>query len=161
VNDIPNIEPPGGNDAFHDSSLLDVQVSPQLDQMRIVLSTPNSSGVERLWMVTFIGVLRVEFETAGTGTRPVGGPPLEVYSVYEEADSDERTRWINRLRQLGEPPHEADSVRHIVLASSIERGWGAREQLEGIQVVCRDVRVEPAPRDYTGGEYSRPRIEGE
>lgn len=73
----------------------------------------------------------------------------------------ERHRWVERLKQLGEPPHAVASVKHIVLASSTQRGWGARESLEGIQIVCRDVNVERAPRDYKGGEYSRPRIEGE
>lgn len=161
MNGVPRIDVVGGGDEFHDSSLVDIQVAPQLDQLRIILSTPDASGVERLWMMTFSGLLRLELETSGSGIRRISSAPLEVYSVYEELESLERRRWVDRLRQLGEPSLVASSVKHIVLASSTQRGWGGRDTLEGIEIVCRDVKVERAPGDYSGEEYSRPRIEGD
>src|SRR5207249_4114128 len=97
---LPRIGPPGDEDYFHDSSLVDVQLDPSLSVLRVILSTPDQSGNEKLWMITLDGVLRLEFETSGKGDAP-SVAPLEVYSVYEQ-EGDERQRWVDRLQQLGE-----------------------------------------------------------
>ena len=157
---VPAISLPGGSDDFHDSSLVDVQFTPRLDLMRVVLSTPAENGGQNLWQLTFSGVLRVEFEITGSGELSRSPIPVEVYSVYRDRGSDEERRWSDRLKDLGEPVAPAPQVQHIVLASSHVRGWGAKSGLEGIQIICRDVRIDPAPPDYRGYEYSRPRIEG-
>jgi hypothetical protein len=146
---------------FHDSSLVDIHVDPRLRSIRAIVSTPDERGVERLWMITFQGVLRFEYEHVGDGSVPDHAIPLELYDIYHDDTSEERARWVKRLIELGVPAAEARRAWHVVLASSFVRGWGRREQVEGIQVVCRDVRVQPAPRDYDGSQYSRPRIDAE
>lgn len=152
---IPRVEPVGESDDFHDSSLIDVALSPTLHELRVVLSTPNEEGVEELWLLTFRGLLRLEFETTGDG-KARSAAPLEVYSVYTDPHSAEVKRW--RLRWK---PHDGTDIKHVVLASSFQRGWGDRQSLEGIQVICREVEVLPAPRDYRGGEFTRPRIDAD
>lgn len=154
----PTIRPPGEDDDFHDSSLLAIHLHPSLEELHVVLSTPDADENERLWMIVFEGVLRFAFETSGNGRRPRDFP-VEIYSVYEK-DGIERQRWVDRLITLGESFSTARSVRHIVLASSLIRGWGESAAIEGIQVVCRAVRIEPGPPDYKGFEFHRPRIEG-
>lgn len=157
----PGIGFPGEADDFHDSSLVDFQVTPHLDRARVILATPDESGVARLWQVTCSGVLHLQFETLGDGRFDEREVPLEIYSVYEDHESDERARWVERLLRLGVPKPEAEAVHHIVFASSFQRGWGRNEALEGIGIICRWVLVERAPQDYRGTEYLRPRIEAD
>jgi hypothetical protein len=157
----PRISTAPGEDDFHDSSLVDFQISPQLNEVRAVLSTPDAMGLEGLWMITFRGVMRLEYETVGDGELGGAGLPLEIYSVYHVPESKERGRWVQRLLHMGVPRTEAERVCHVVLASSFARGWGDREDLEGLQVICRDVVVERAPGDYRGSEFKRPRIEAD
>jgi hypothetical protein len=155
----PRIPALGEGDDFHDSSLIDIQLHPSLTELRVVLSTPNESGQENLWMLVLAGVLRLEFETVGSGqVRPPA--PVEIYSVYRDPESEEFSRWKDRLPSVSSTQREAEDVHHIVLASSFVRGWGKNVALEGIQVICRAFHVEPAPKDYRGSELSRPRIEG-
>jgi hypothetical protein len=45
---------------------------------------------------------------------------------------------------LGVPSEEVKEVVHLVLASSSAARWGDREQLEGVQIICREVVVCPA-----------------
>lgn len=157
---IPRIRGPHEDADFHDSSLLDLQIKPQLNSIRAIVSTPDQRGVEHLWMLTFVGVLRFEYETVGEGTES-DGAPLEIYTIYNDLQSDEHARWVRRLHDVGVPGHEAERVWHVVLASSFARGWGRNRRLEGLQIVCRDVRVERAPADYRGAEFRRPRIEAD
>jgi hypothetical protein len=156
---MPQIALPGEHDDFHDSSLIDIQMHPSLMELRVVLSTPSQQRTEQLWMITFRGLLRFEFETVGGG-RGVPLAPLEIYSVYRETDSSELRRWRARLVALSPKEPEQPDVFHIVLASSFQRGWGEKSGLEGIQIICRQYYIESAPQDYRGSEYSRPRIEG-
>lgn len=157
---IPRIRSAHEDQDFHDSSLIDLQISPQLNSIRAIVSTPDEHGIENLWMLTFSGVLRFEYETVGEGTESDAGP-LEVYTIYNDLQSEERARWVTRLHDVGVPRHEAERVWHVVLASSFARGWGRNRQLEGLQIVCRDVRVERAPADYRGAQFRRPRIEAD
>lgn len=157
----PAIGPLGEADDFHDSSLVDFQVTRHLDQVRLILSTPDEAGAARLWQIMCSGVLRLEFETLGEGASDERGPPLEIYSVYEDPESGERARWVERLVRLGVPKSDARGLHHIVFAGSFQRGWGRNEGLEGISIVCLSVTVERAPQDYRGSEYLRPRIEGD
>ena len=62
---IPRIKGPKHHD-FHDSSLIDISVGPHLDSIKIVVSTPDESLVQRLWLIDLGGVLRFEYETLGT-----------------------------------------------------------------------------------------------
>lgn len=158
---VPEIRGPMEDQEFHDSSLLDFQVAPQLNQVRIIVSTPDEHDVQQLWMITFYGVLRLEFETVGDGQSAAHAAPVEVYDIYDDVGSKEQRRWAERLRDLDVLDNDARKVRHIVLASSFMRGWGRNENMEGIQIICRDVRVEPAPRDYDGYQYRRPWIEAD
>lgn len=87
--------------------------------------------------------------------------PLEIYDIYHDDFSDERSRWIERLLALGESQQEARRVFHIVLASSFFRGWGKHEHLEGINIICRQVQIKAAPGEYKGIEYQRRRIESD
>ena len=88
-------------------------------------------------------------------------PPLEIYGIYYDYFSEERSRWIQRLLLLGESEKEAKRVFHVVLASSFIRGWGKHEHLDGINIICRQVQIKAAPGQYRGMEYRRPRIESE
>src|SRR5688572_10989842 len=100
----PQIRGPGEADDFHDSSLIAVHIAPSLQEIRVVLSTPDQHGVEKMWLLTFSGLLRFEFETLGNG-RLSTNTPVEVYSVYEERESAEQTRWVERFIQTGESIH--------------------------------------------------------
>jgi hypothetical protein len=157
---IPKISGPDGHD-FHDSSLIDFSINSHLDVIEIVVSTPDVNLVEGLWLIRCEGVLRLEYETLGDGSDSYNSksPPLEIYEIYNDQTSDERSRWVDRLKILGVAKSEANKVYHLVLASSFARGWGERENMEGISIICRRVSVMPAPKEYDGLEYSRPRIE--
>lgn len=157
---IPKIAGPDSHD-FHDSSLIDFSISSHLDVIEIVVSTPDVNLVEGLWLIRCEGVLRLEYETLGDGNDLYNSksPPLEIYEIYNDQTSDERSRWVERLKILDVAKSEANKVYHLVLASSFVCGWGERESMEGINIICRRVSVMPAPRKYSGSEYSRPRIE--
>jgi hypothetical protein len=157
----PRIETSPEDGDFHDSSLIDLEVSPQLDHIRVIVSTPDEHGIERLWMITFTGVLRFEYETVGDGEPRATRVPIEIYAIYTDASAPEHQRWVARLIEVGVPKNRAKTVWHVVLASSFARTWDETRDLEGIRIVCRDVRVDPAPRDYEGSEFHRPVIEGD
>jgi hypothetical protein len=156
----PTIKGPDHHD-FHDSSLIDFIVTPALDSIKIVVSTPDENAVEHLWLIELDRVLRLEYERLGIRSMQNDEVPLEIYDIYYDYFSEERNRWIERLLLLGESDKEAQRVFHIVLASSSVRGWGKRERLEGINIICRQVRIKAAPDQYKGMEYRRPRIESE
>jgi hypothetical protein len=156
----PIIKGPDHHD-FHDSSLIDFTVAPTLDRVSIVVSTPDENGIEHLWLIQLDGVLRLEYESLGLRSTQSPEAPVEIYDIYNDYFSEERSRWINRFRLSGENPDEANRVFHIVLASSFIRGWGKNERLEGINIICRKVQIEVAPDEYSGMEYSRHRIESE
>ena len=157
----PRIGPPSESSDFHDSSLVGITVEPDFRVIRLVVSTPDERGVERLWMIVCEGVLRFEMEHAGPGSEVTQNEaPIEVYTVYNDLDSCERQRWIRRLIGLGVSDEQARAIWHLVLASSFMRGWGDNEDLEGMSIVCRSVAVRPAPAEYAGREFSRPRIDG-
>lgn len=154
----PRIVPPDGGTDFHDSSLIDIQVSPDLRTITVILSTPDELEVQHLWQLTFSRVLRFEYEHLGDGSPPALGQPIEVYDVYDHRDHPRRERWIQRLKLLDVSDREARNVRHIVLASSFFSGCVERDDVEGILIVCRDATVQPAPAQYKGSEFSRPWI---
>lgn len=154
----PAITAPSGTGTdFHDSSLIDLCISPTLEQATIVVSTPDAAGIQKLWKITFTGLLRWEFETVGSGAGE--SYPAEVYDIYNYEGSDEMNRWRQRMADLNEDTKGPSEVLHVVLASSFFRGWGEREELDGIHIICRGYRICPAPREYYGREYSRPIIE--
>ena len=157
----PEIRGPRDSGDFHDSSLIDFLTGPHLDTIEIVVSTPDELSVPHLWLVRFTGVLRLEFETLGDGTTVHPEIPLGIYDIYELHDA-ERERWIERLKLLRECDGATGwaTVHHVVLASSSARGWGEREHLEGIHIVCQNVTIRPAPPKYRGREYVQPTIEG-
>ena len=157
---FPTIKGPDHHD-FHDSSLIDFIVAPTLDRIKIVVSTPDENAIEHLWLIELSGVLRLEYESLGTHSIESDEAPLQIYDIYYDYFSDERRRWIERFLLLGEREEEAKRVFHIVLASSFVRGWGKHEHLEGINIICRQVQIRPAPERYKGMEYQRPRIESE
>lgn len=156
---IPEIQGPGGGSDFHDSSLIDFSISPCLNMIKIVISTPNEFLIEKLWLIECKGVLRLEYETLGDGEDSGNVAPLEIYEIYSDKSSDEWQRWSNRLKSLGFSASKATSIYHLVLASSFIRGWGDKEYIEGINIICRNVTIKPAPKSYRGLEYSRPRID--
>lgn len=156
----PTIKGPDHHD-FHDSSLIDFIVAPTLDNVKIVVSTPDENAGEHLWLIQLDSVLRLEYESLGIRSTQNGEAPLEIYDIYYDYFSEERSRWIQRLSLLGESEKEAKRVFHIVLASSFIRGWGNHEHLEGINIICRQVQIRAAPSEYKGMEYQRPRIESE
>jgi hypothetical protein len=157
---VPKIKGPTESHDFHDSSLIDFKVSPKLDTVSIVVSTPDETLTERLWLIECKGVLRLEYETLGTGFT-TNNIPLEIYDIYNDHSSDERRRWIERLTLLKVNLGEAKNLFHIVLASSFIRGWGKNENTEGISILCRDVMIIQAPAKYQLLKYSQPRIEAD
>jgi hypothetical protein len=153
----PTIRPCDGNTTdFHDSSLIDFLVSPDLACVTAVVSTPDRSGVQHLWEVVLQGVLRLEFESVGDGAED-SIHPIEIYDIYDDVGSKELVRWKQRLVDIKEDPRK---LHHIMLASSFICGWGKRERLEGISVICRGFHVRPADKKYRGKESSRPVIPG-
>jgi hypothetical protein len=131
-----------------------------LDSIEVVLSTPDVCGVQRLWRLQFKGVLRFEFEITGDGSSSRPLVPIEIYDVYYSGKKVERQRWVKRLKALGLASHEAKQVRHVVLASSFARGWGTRQGLEGLSIICRQVKVQRAPTKYHRSGFTRPQIQG-
>lgn len=156
----PTIKGPDHHD-FDDSSLIDFIVAPTLESVKIVVSTPDENAVEHVWLIEFDGVLRLEYESLGLRSVHNDEAPLEIYDIYYDDFSEERSRWIQRFLLLGESGEQAKRVFHVVLASSFIRGWGKHEHLEGINIICRQVQIKAAPGRYKGMEYRRPRIEGE
>jgi len=144
--------------SFHDSSLINISIGPRLEKIEIVVSTPDVNDVQALWQITFCGVLRFEFETMGSGKADMDEFPLEVYDIYHDPCDTESRRW--RERFAGEDQEEKPSIYHVILASSLIRGWGEHEDLEGISIVCREIRIQRADHRFQGQEYSRPRIDG-
>lgn len=146
---VPQILGPDGHD-FHDSSLIDFRINRSMNEVSIVLSTPDETDNQELWQITLSGVLRLEYETVGDGSPTVSEEldiPLEVYDVSNDTESEEYSRWKKRLEDL-EIKTDTSSLYHIILSSSFLRGWGKNESLEGISIVCRKVTVEQAPLDY-------------
>ena len=156
----PTIKGPDHHD-FHDSSLIDFIVAPTLDSVKIVVSTPDEDAIEHLWLIQLDSVLRLEYESLGIRSLTCDDAPVEIYDIYYDYFSHERSRWIERFLLLGEREEEAKRVFHIVLASSFVRGWGKHESLEGINILCRQVQIKAAPAEYKGMAYQRPRIESE
>lgn len=154
---IPEIKGPNDTSDFHDSSLIHLSFEPGRDTINVILSTPDEWDNQHLFMIVMTGVLRVEFETLGTGdiiNDEIIHP--EIYDVYSDRESDEYIRWTRRLKSLR--AHDPEQVYNIVLASSFLRGWGEREYLEGIQIICRRVEVKSVPKHYTDSTYFRPKI---
>lgn len=158
MNRIPHITGPKEGHDFHDSSLIEFSVNAHLDAISVVVSTPDKNQIARVWRIDCEGVLRLDYESLGTGSGS-HRTPLEIYEIYNDIDSNERQRWTERLTLLGVPPAEAKNVVHLVLASSFAAGWGEREDMEGISIVCRKVSVTSADTSYDHFAYSRPRIE--
>lgn len=151
---IPEIKTFLEKDDFHDSSLLDFIIDPGLSEISIIISTPDEFGAERIWQVDFFGVLRIEYESVGDGTEEKNAP-IEIYSIYENKKSDEYKRWNDRCQKIG----VNSELHHIVLASSFIRGWGEKEHLEGISLICRGWKVKYAPYKYEKEKYHRPKTE--
>ena len=156
----PTIKGPDHHD-FHDSSLIDFIVAPTLDSVKIVVSTPDENAIEHLWLIQLDSVLRLEYESMGIRSIQDDDAPLEIYDIYYDYFSHERTRWLERFLLLGEREEEAKRVFHITLASSFFRGWGKHESLEGINIICRQVQIKPAPDEYKAMAYQRARIDSE
>lgn len=146
MNKRPEIRGPGDESDFHDSSLLHFAYDPTADKAVAVVSTPDADDTQRIWQLEMLGVLRIEMETLGDGEPPISAAPPEVYDIYRDVESEEHKRWTERLRNLG---IDGD-VLHLVFASSFLRGWGEREYLEGIHVVCRRLRVVEAAAEFSG-----------
>lgn len=130
LKDLKNID-------FHDSCLLNVDLSNLLNEITITVCEMYQGDYEHnKRKVTFSGVLRVEFEQTGIGSHD--SYPIEIYEIYQCVDSPERLRWEKHLKELGviNP-----TVFHIVLASSYYRGWGSKDYLEGINIVCTGYKI--------------------
>ena len=140
---------------FHDSSLIDIWMHPSLSRVSIVTSTPDEFEIQHLWQIDFLGVLRVEYEITGDGTFVEDEPPIEIYDIYLDRESEEYVRWNERARHIG----IREGVHHVVLASGFACGWGEkRGRLEGITIVCRGWEIQPAPSRYKGMEFTIPKI---
>jgi hypothetical protein len=137
------------NISFHDSRLLEFNLSPRLDALTAVLQT---SSQQRVYSLHFGSVLRLEFETTGVGEYASN---LSIYEVYA-IDDDEHARWTERLRLLAdhdstvEIPTDYGKVHHVILASSLLRGLGDRVDLEGISIVCRSIEIEDVTWQWPG-----------
>ncbi|MEO0248887.1 MAG: hypothetical protein ABIN58_04960 [candidate division WOR-3 bacterium] len=158
---IPKIKGKKESHDFHDSSLIDIILDPHLDKVAFILSTPDEAMREHLWCVRCSGVVRLEYETLGDGSPNPHKIPIEISNVYRCDDCDELERWRLRFKDSLDEPSAAKELMHLVLASGFVRGWGDRESLDGISVICRNFTVEVAPSTYRGREYHRPRIEAD
>ena len=156
---FPQVGPSDDADDFRDSSLINLQLSPDLCVITAILSTPDEHGFQRLWQLTFSGVLRFEFEQSGDGSPSARGEPVPIDNVYDARDNPERGRWVEHLRVRGVGVREAEDIKYVVLANSFLRGFGGRENLHGITIVCRHVEVGYAPSRYHRQEFGG-RIQG-
>jgi len=145
-------------DDLHDSSLIDLIIKPDLTTVEFVLSAPTDEYSEKLVSFVCSGVLRFEFETTGSGISDNSGIPIEIYDVYNDKESEEFVRWENRIKLTGKKYNES-KLYCMVFASSFIRGWGKRDNLEGIIVICQDIEIKDATKKYRGSEYKRFRIE--
>lgn len=154
---IPDIKGPKDTSDFHDSSLIHLSFDPCKDTINVILTTPDEWGNQQPFVIEMIGILRVEFETLGNGEINIDEvPPPEIYDVYSDRENKEYIRWVKRLETLGVP--NAEQIHNIILASSFLRGWGDREYLEGIQIICRRVEIKRAPKHYADIGYFRVQI---
>ncbi len=138
----PKILRPELSHDFHDSELISINISSNLTEITVVLSNYYESSKTRLWRIKFTGVLRFEYETLGEGDSNDYDFPIQIYDVYQEDSSSEKIRWLNRLKILSIPSEDASNISHVTLASSFIRGWGKNEELEGISIICRKVKID-------------------
>lgn len=142
---------------FHDSSLISFMINPCLDQIELVVSTPDKHSVHHVWLIKFFGILRIEYETTGIGYGEEF--PIEIYDIYDYNDSDEFMRWKKRFVDLDLSKEDQTKLCHIVLASSYYRGWGKNKELDGIHILCRKWSVDYASKKYENFKYERPYID--
>lgn len=120
---------------FHDSFLKELTFSQDLSILEVLVEC--NFYRHKLWKLIFSGVLRFEFETLGTGVTLID--PVDIYDIYIKNESIEAHRWENRLRELDID----NTVYHVILASMYHRGLLIDKMgLEGIQIICRDIRIE-------------------
>ena len=142
---------------LHDSSLIEINITSDLTTIEIVLSVPFNEYSEKMIIFLCKGVLRFEFETTGDGEQDITGIPIEIYDIYNDKNSKEYERWKDRIQLLNGDPVDP-SLYCIIFASSFIRGWGKRDGLEGMNVICRGIELKDAPKKYLGREYKRHRI---
>jgi len=133
---IPKIGSPQEHD-FHDSILEDIKISNRLDEIVIIVSTPQGNN-RFSWKVKFSEILRFEYETTGIGVKQK--QPIDIYDIYNLINSEEKNRWKERfeLKEI-----DVNNIFHIELASSLYRGWGKNKDLDGINIICKSVSIEP------------------
>ncbi len=154
---IPEIKGPKDSNDFHDSSLIHLSFEPVKDTIDVVLSTPDEWDNQHLFLIKMSGILRVEFETLGTGDIFTDEVPPEIYDVYFNTESDEYNRWVKRLNTL--EVANPEQLHHIIFASSFLQGWGERESIDGIEIICRRYEVMIAPDSFSSiSVYPRLRI---
>lgn len=125
------------SNVFHDSFLRRASFSDDLSCLEIILEC--SFYKHKFWKLSFNGLLRFEFESIGTGIRL--NEPVDIYEVCVEKTSAQLSRWEQRMEQL----EVKGKVYHIVLCSSYLRGLlDDNKDLEGIQVVCREIEISKA-----------------
>lgn len=142
--------------SFHDSFIIDIRMTGSLEGLEIVFYCP-SEGSGRFVEVSFDAVVRLEFETRGNGESEKR--PCSVYDIAL-VDSDERQRWLQRMELLGTPDQDGcriesragyADVLHVIVYCHHNRGWGSREDLPGVSIICRGIRM----RDVTADADAR------
>src|SRR5690606_18877936 len=101
--------------------------------------------------LSFERLLRLEFETVGNGMPAF---PLTVYEVYL-LEGLEYNRWVERMRLLSAAEGGqfcgntgAPELYHVVLASSLHRGFGINEHLNGIELICQSVKIDDVTAEW-------------
>lgn len=134
----PQIGSPDQHD-FHDSHLHQVEISPQLDWIKIAIETSILPFEGRMWNLTFEGVLQFDFKTSGIGVPE--SYPIEIYDIYIDHDSSLSKLWNKRLIALEAPK---TNIFHVILGSSFycDWDWDLPNKLEGISIICTGFSIE-------------------
>lgn len=122
---------------FHDSLLTELSFNQDLTVLDVILEC--NFYQHKHWRLTFTGVLKFEFETTGAAFPHY--LPVDIYDVHVQKSSKELQRWKYRLEQLGIETEVFD----VILCSSTLRGlFHDRKDLEGIQIICREIELNEA-----------------
>lgn len=137
---------------LHDAHILDVDFDCRFQNLRIVVHAPFNE-YDNFVEFAFEAVLRMEFETLLALTDDMDHP-LEIMGLSRHNGATHH-RFLNRILEV-ETPEESKAagfseIFHVTLHTElVHRGFGPKEGLNGIHIVCRRISARPADKKWYG-----------
>ncbi len=146
-----------GDYEFHDSSLIDVTVSPKFDRLRIVIFSPSAKNKDinkkgKFYLLTFGELLRIEYESwrmKGGSKTPytelLKPPPIDIEDIIILFD-EEQKRWERILKAAGKPGRIYHVLVGSMLTKPLNEDFGC---LDGISIICQYIDVSDVTDEWT------------